>query len=230
MKYNNLTLIGTSHIAKQSLDEVDNAITQLKPDIIALELDRKRIYALMHPQKSRLRIYDIRHIGIKGFIFSIVGAWVEKKLGQLVGVKPGSEMKHAIRLAKKHKIKLALIDQDIEITLKRFSKALTWKEKWNFVADIFKAVILRKKEIDFDLTKVPSKKIIETLMQKTKERYPSIFKVLVTERNYVMANNLYNLMEKNTDKQLLAIVGAGHEEEIIRLIKEPRIRYSVTFD
>ncbi len=228
MQYNNLTIIGTSHIAKQSLDEVNDAVAKINPDIIAIELDKRRIYALMHDEKRRPRLSDIRHIGLKGFIFSIIGAWVEKKLGQLVGIKPGSEMKQAVKLAKKNKIRLALIDQDIEITLRRFSKTLTWKEKWNFLADIFKAVVLRKKEIDFDLRKVPDKKIIEKLMNQTRKRYPNIYKVLVTERNEVMANNLADLMEKNNDKKILAIVGAGHEEEILRIIKEPMISYSVT--
>lgn len=221
-------MIGTSHIAKQSLDEVNNAITNIKPDIIAIELDKKRLYALMHPQKRRIRLYDIRHIGLKGAAFSIIGAWVERKLGQLVGVKPGSEMKQAVKLAKKHEIQLALIDQDIEITLRRFSKALTWREKWNFISDIFKAVVLKKREIDFDLRTVPNKNVIEKLMEQTKKRYPHIFRVLVTERDEVMANNLSNLMEKHSDKKILAIVGAGHEEEIIRLIREPRIRYSLS--
>ena len=101
MQYNNLTIIGTSHIAKQSLDEVNDAVAKINPDIIAIELDKRRIYALMHDEKRRPRLSDIRHIGLKGFIFSIIGAWVEKKLGQLVGIKPGSEMKQAVKLAKK---------------------------------------------------------------------------------------------------------------------------------
>jgi len=129
MKYENLTIIGTSHIAKQSLEDVEKAIVEGKPDIIALELDRKRLYSLFKKDRNKIRIYDIRKIGVKGFVFSLIGAWAEKKLGKLVGVAPGSEMKKAVILAKKHKIKVALIDQDIEITLRRFSKSLTWKEK-----------------------------------------------------------------------------------------------------
>ena len=42
-------------------------------------------------------------VGIKGFLFAILGRWVSKKLGNLVGVKPGSEMLTAMKLAKKHK-------------------------------------------------------------------------------------------------------------------------------
>jgi len=180
----------------------------------------------MHGKKARISINDIRKIGIKGFLFSLIGAWAEKKLGELVGVSPGSEMISAIKLAKKKKIGIALIDQDIEVTLKRFSETLTWKEKWNFIVDIIKAVVFKKKEIEFDLTKVPSKKIIKKMINKVKERYPNIYKVLIEERNYVMGNNLRELIGRNKDKKILAIVGAGHEDDLVGIIRKPSITYS----
>ncbi len=225
--YKNLSIVGTSHIAKQSLDEVKAMIEYTKPDIVALELDKKRLYALIHGKKGRISIYDLKRIGVKGFVFSLIGAWAEKKLGEFVGVSPGSEMVSAINIAKKNKIEIALIDQDIEITLKRFSQTLTWKEKWNFLVDIIKAVVFRKKEIEFDLTKVPSRDIIKKMINKVKKRYPNIYKVLIEERDYIMGNNLKELMVKNEDKKILAIVGAGHEEDLIRIIRKLRITYSV---
>ena len=225
MIYNNLTIIGTSHIAKQSLEEVEKAIVEGKPDIVALELDRRRLYSLFK-KPGKIRIYDIKRVGIKGFVFSLIGAWAEKKLGEIVGVAPGSEMKKAVRLAKKNKIKIALIDQDIEITLQKFSKSLTWKEKWNFIVDIIRAIFVRKKVIEFDLTKVPSKKIIKKLVSQVKKRYPNVYNVLIEERNHVMAENLIKIMELYPDKKILAIIGAGHEDDILKLIKTPSISYS----
>lgn len=220
MKYKNLTVIGTSHIAKQSLEEVKQAIEEQHPDIVALELDEPRLHALMSPKKEKLRFYNIFRVGIKGFIFSLIGAWAEKKLGDYVGVSPGSEMKQAVRLAQKNNLKLALIDQNIEITLKKLSKSITWKEKWNFIADIFKAVVLRKKEVEFDLTTVPDKELINILVDKVKKRYPSIYNVLIKERNEIMSKRLMRLMKEKPDEHILAIVGAGHEEDIISLIKK----------
>ena len=224
MKYKNLTLIGTSHIAKQSLEEVENAINTLKPDIICLELDKKRLYALVNNVKSnKITLRNIRRIGLKGFLFSLLGAYAEKKLGQHVGVSPGSEMLKAIHLAKKNKIKIMCVDQDIEITLKRFSKEFTWKEKWRIIKDILKAVILRKKEVDFDLRTVPNKNIINKLIKKVKKRYPNLYKVLIEERNEYMASKLARIIKIHEDKKILAIVGAGHEEELIKLIKNKKI-------
>jgi len=225
MKYKNLVFLGTSHIAKQSLGEVKRHIEEEKPSIIALELDRKRLHALMSKAKRMLELRSIRSIGLKGFLFSLFGAWAEKKLGKLVGVAPGSEMKEAVKIAKRENIEIALIDQDIEVTLQRLSKAITWKEKLNFLIDLLKALFLRKKEIEFDLTTVPDKKMIRKLTSRLKERYPNFYKVLIEERNVVIANNIRKLMASN-NKKILVILGAGHIDEVLELVKEPEISFS----
>lgn len=225
MRYKNLTVIGTSHIAKQSLKEVESTIIKQKPDIIALELDQKRFIALTQEKQRKLRLKDIKRIGFKGLLFNLIGAWIEQKLGKLVGVKPGSEMIHAIKLAKKHKKNIALIDQDIEITLSRISSSLTWKEKFNFIVDIFKGIFFKKSELKklgidkIDLTKVPTQKVVDKIIKEVKKRYPNLYRVLIEERNQIMASNLHELMSLNPDKKILAIVGAGHEKDIIKIIK-----------
>ena len=228
MNYKNLVFLGTSHIAKQSLEEVKEHISKEKPGIIALELDKKRLYALMQKHR-KFGLGMVRKIGIKGFLFSLLGAWAERKLGKLVGVVPGSEMKLAVRLAKKNNLKTALIDQDIEITLKRLSKALTWKEKRNFVVDVIKAFFAGKKELDFDLRTVPSNKVIKKLVVKLKERYPNVYKVLIEERNEIIAENLKKLMNSHSNKKILVILGAGHVEDVLELIKikeEPNVSFT----
>ena len=226
MKYKNLVFLGTSHIARQSLEEVKSYIEKEKPDIIALELDKRRLQALMQRGPRKIELRNIKHVGLKGFLFSLFGAWAEKKLGKLVGISPGSEMRQAVRIAKKNKTSIALIDQDIEITLKRLSKSITWKEKWNFLTDLAKALFLRKHEIEFDLAKVPDKTIIKKLTGKLKERYPNVYKVLIEERNSVIAKNITKLMEANADKKILVILGAGHIDEVVELIKK---RESISF-
>ncbi len=226
MNYKNLVFLGTSHIAKQSLKDVKKYIDEEKPGIIALELDRKRLRALMSKAHRKIELRNIRKIGIKGFIFSLFGAWAERKLGKLVGVAPGSEMKQAIKIAKNEKIELALIDQDIEVTLQRLSQSITLKEKLNFLIDILKALFIKEKEIGFDLTTVPNKEIIKKLTNKLKERYPNIYEVLIEERNKVIAENIKRLMNSNPNKKILIILGAGHIDDVFELVKEPKIRFS----
>ncbi|MDP4012691.1 MAG: TraB/GumN family protein [Candidatus Nanoarchaeia archaeon] len=218
-QYKNLILIGTSHISIESIKTVKNKILEIKPKIVALELDQQRFNSLMYKKKRKTKLSDIRKIGLTGYIFNIMGAFAEKKLGKLVGVSPGSEMKEAAKAAFKVKADLALIDQDITITLSKLSKRLSWKEKFYFVWDLIQSAFSSKK-IDFDLKKVPSKKTINKMTAHVKKHYPSIYLTLIKERNEYMAKALYKLMKTYPGENLIAVVGAGHEEEMIELIKK----------
>jgi len=211
-------IIGTSHISPESLKKVEQTILEEKPAIVAIELDAKRLFALLHKDKQRLSFKDIKRVGFKGWMFAQIGAWAEKKLGAKVGVSPGAEMLRAVAAAQKTGARIALIDQDIDVTLKKISHALTWKEKWNFAKDLFKGVVLRK-GIKIDLSKVPSQKLIEKLMNDVKKRYPSIYKVLVHERNKYMAKKLAKITQYHPDAYIIAVVGAGHEKEMTKLLK-----------
>jgi len=219
MRYNNLTIIGTSHIAKESIDEVKRFILEEKPEIIALELDKLRFLALLNKKKKGVRVKDLKKIGLTGLIFNLFGAWAEKKLGKLVDTKPGAEMLTAIRLAKKEKIPLFLIDQDIRITLSDLSKKITWKEKFRLMLDLLFSNFHNTKKVKIDLNKVPDEKTINQMTKEFKKRYPSLYEVLVTKRNKTMAKNLNKLLTKEHKKEILAIVGAGHEKDMIDLLK-----------
>ncbi|MBT4174788.1 hypothetical protein HOC80_04285 [archaeon] len=224
IQYENLVLIGTSHIAIESVNEVKRVIKDLEPGFVALELDRGRFMGLMSKERKRLSLGDIRKFGVKGFLFNLFGAWVEDKLGRVVKVKPGSEMKAAVFSAAKIKSKVVLIDQDISITIRNLVQGVTFKEKWRFFTDIIKGFLYKKKMVaefgNIDLRKVPSEKVIIKVVKRVEERYPSVFKALIDDRNKVMAKKLVNLMTKFPDTKIVAVVGAGHVEGMLALIKK----------
>lgn len=212
-----LQIIGTSHISPESVRKVEEKILEKKPTMVAIELDRGRFAALLS-QKRRTRLSDIRHIGVKGWLFAMIGAWAEKSLGAKVGVSPGTEMLTAAKAAQKVDAKIALIDQDISITLRRLSKEITWKEKWNFFVDVIKGVIFRQ-GVKIDLAKVPPKELIKKLVRDVKKRYPSIYQVLIVERNEIMAKHLAHLLLTHPESYIIAVIGAGHEDEVRELVK-----------
>ncbi len=242
LDFKNVKLIGSSHIAKESVKEIKNACEEFKPDMIALELDSTRLATLISEMSHKGKNMSIkskgkkRHnralsnifkIGLNGYIFSLIGEYAEKKLGKLVGTKPGVDMMTAYKYAMKSKKKVALVDQDIKITLKNLSKTITWKEKWQFVKDLFNAFVLRRPSGDIDveelkgldLNKVPSDELVAKMMNQTKKKYPNLYKSLVTDRNNIMAKNLVILSKKFPDLSILAVVGAGHEKEMGKLMK-----------
>lgn len=208
--------IGTSHIARQSIQEIKRYITQEKPDIVAVELDAQRAAALREKHHNKLSLGQMFQVGVKGYLFAKIGHYVQQKLGKMVGVSPGAEMKMALELAQKHKVQIALIDQPITVTLRNFSKNLTWREKARFVIDTVKGLIFPKRQLkelgleQFDMSKVPAKELIIKMMDHLKMRYPNIYKTLVEDRNKYMVRNLVRLLRQHPGKKILVIVGAGH--------------------
>ncbi len=213
LRYQNITLLGTSHIAIESIEAVKATIQQEKPSIVAIELDRARLNALLNDDRKKPQLRVIRRIGIKGYIFARIGFYVEHKLGSIVGVSPGTEMLTAYKLAQETHARIALIDQPIDITLRRFSKALTWKEKFRFAKDILTSPF-KKEKITFDLRTVPTKALVKKMVDEVQKKYPNVYTTLILERNIYMAQRLHQLL--HTNETILAVVGAGHEEEILQ--------------
>ena len=217
LKYKNLTIIGTSHIAMQSIKEVEFLILKIRPSILALELDPLRFAALTR-KKRKLNFNQIKKLGFRAYFLSLLGSYIEKKLGKLVKVSPGSEMKKAIALANETKAKIFLIDQDITITLRKLSHSITKKEIFRLLLDFITAPF-KKQKYRIDLTKVPSKKIINEMLNQLKKRYPNIYKTLIKERNLIISKNLKDIMFKYPDEKIVAVIGAGHEDAIIKELK-----------
>lgn len=225
-------IVGTSHVAKQSELNIKNAFLSFQPDFIAIELDKDRLQSLLSPQKkSSPSLRLLRQVGFVGFFFVLIGGYAQKKLGKLVGVTPGTDMLYAVHLANNNSLSLALVDRPIQQTLRRLSKSFTFKEKIRVVGDICKApfqVVFLKlfkskskkivKKGTFDLSSIPEKDVILYLMEMLKKRYPSLYNVLIEERNHYMAKRLVLLAKKNPDKKILAVVGAGHKEGMLKLL------------
>ena len=226
----NLKIIGTSHIAQESMDEVEKYIKSKKPEIVALELDPRRAHALLHGSRSKLSLKMIKVTGVKGFLFLAVASFLQKRIGRLVGVQPGSEMRTALVAAMEEKARIALIDQHLERTMKRLSQRLSWKERLRFGIDVVKGPFSKEmKEFrKMDLRKVPSEKLIAKVLKLVKNRYPNVYKVLVEERNEHMASALVDIMNRHPDTKILAVVGAGHETELSILIRE-KLKKGVTY-
>ena len=220
----NLTIISTSHVAKESVKKVRETIEEQKPEIVAVELDIKRLGALFSPQK-RIPLSMVKRVGVRGFIFLVFARSAQQRIGKWVGVTPGAEMKAAVLAAKKEKAKIALIDRDIEVTIRRLSKALTWREKWRFFKDLVSGLAGRGPKIEgFDVRKVPPSRVIEAAMKYLRKSYPGIYRVLVEERNMVMARNLLKIMEVEKGKRIVVVVGAGHEEGIKELLNSEEFK------
>ncbi len=235
MNLKHLKIIGSSHISQQSVKEVKQAFKIFEPEIVAVELDKNRLASLFDTKKRSNSPALIKKIGLFGYVFLLVAGYVQKKLGKLVNIDPGTEMKTAVILTRKNKVKLALIDQNIGITLARLSKVFNIGIIWRFIVDAFNSMLFPKREMErlgfsnLDLTKVPSEEVIDKMIGELENRYPEFYKVLIADRNKVMAANLMKILEDNPDKKVLAVIGAGHRKGMMDILKHNKVELSYSF-
>src|SRR5262245_5370043 len=121
-------VVGTAHVSRESVELVRQAIEELRPDAVAVELDEKRFEALAQP--ARFEALDLREV-IRSRQLATLGlnltlAAYQRSLGVALGVRPGAELLEAARCAEKAGIPVALCDRDVRITLRRAWRALSF--------------------------------------------------------------------------------------------------------
>ena len=219
-----LTIIGTAHVSEESVKQVNDAIYEQQPDIVAIELDRGRYNRIRNEmagieEDSHIPVTQIikeNKIGV--FLASTLLGYFQSKIGEDVDVKPGSEMIGAIEAAEDLKIPIALIDRDINVTLQRALNKMTFKEKasflWSTISGLFKKDELEE-ELDIEELKNPEN--LDEIMDMFEEISPGAYEVLVKERDAYLAGNIMNLPQEN----VVAVVGAGHKPGINRYLDNP---------
>jgi pheromone shutdown-related protein TraB len=221
-----ISLIGTSHIARQSVIEIKKKIIDDKPEIIAVEIDVMRLQALF-TKKRKIKLSDVFRLGVMGFLFTLIGSYIQRKLGEKVGVAPGSDIKVAIIYAGKIGAKLFLIDRPIVQTMRRLSEAMTFWTKMKFIGYlIFGSLIPSenlKKIKKLDLRKVPEAELIEILSKELKSKFPELYKVLIKERDMYMAKQIEKIANDFPSSDILAIMGAGHVKGVSEYLKKKNI-------
>jgi pheromone shutdown-related protein TraB len=210
-------LIGTVHISQESVDEVREIIKKEKPDVVGVELCDSRYEALKNVKKwEDTNILDIIKQGkIFLFLINLLLSNYQKRLGDKFGVKPGSEFVEAIKVAEKENIKIALIDRDIQTTLKRAWQKMKLKEKLKLMFGVFLGFFEEEEEEDI-IEKLQDKDIINELLNELSNEIPSVKETLIDERDRYLALKIL----QSDAKKFVAVIGRGHMEGVKKALKE----------
>ena len=210
------SIVGTSHVSFESKQRIKKEFANFQPDIIAVELDRARLQGLLRKEKTSLNPSAIFKIGFLGYLFAVIGKLVQNKVGKMTGMQAGEEMLLGVNLAKNNKLILALIDQDIQITLKNLSKKTKIRERFKILKDI---LFSKSKKIKIDVSKIPTDEVILKLTEELRLEYPGMYSALIEDRNKYMAKKAFGLLNQFPDKKVLIIIGAGHKEGLEKHLK-----------
>lgn len=203
-----ITLIGTAHVSKESIEEVTETIKEVKPDCVAIELDEKRANSIQNSEQySQLDIIKVLKRK-EGFLLlaNLILASFQRRMGLNAGVKPGDEMLAAINTSSEMKISFVMVDRPIQITLKRaWAKNSFWGKIKLFALLISSA--FSKEEVDpAEIENLKNNSEMDSMMEDLSNEMPVIKEVLIDERDKYLAAKIWSAQGKN----VVAVLGAGH--------------------
>ncbi|MHC1631837.1 MAG: TraB/GumN family protein [Methanotrichaceae archaeon] len=216
--HHDVIVIGTAHVSEKSVEEVTKIIEELHPDIVAVELCLSRYRAITGQEESgELKIKDLLSEGKLYFVLvQWFLAYVQKKIGAELGIKPGSDMIAAIDTAHKIRARISLVDRDIGITIQRFWSGMKFWDKLRLVASMIPATFGKGEEIDIDT--ITQDDVVTQVIEEFRKISPGAAQALIDERDAYIAKNLIHL---GREGKVVAVVGAGHKEGIGKYLSNP---------
>jgi pheromone shutdown-related protein TraB len=214
-----IIIVGTAHVSEKSVQEVVSKIEEVRPDIVAVELCPARYRALTGQEEDKeIKISELLSGGrLSFFLVQLFLGYIQRKIGDEMGVKPGSEMLAAIEAAKRTGARVALVDRDVGITIQRFWAAMGFWGKIKLIGSLVPAAIgWGEEEIDID--SITQEDIVTQLIGEFRKISPGAANALVDERDAYLARNLILLSKQG---RVLAVVGAGHREGITKHLAHP---------
>lgn len=232
-------VLGTAHISRSSVEDVEQAIAKWKPDVVCVELCRPRHEALLDPDRWKKMDLTkvIREKKLALLASNLILSSFQKKIGDQTGVRPGEEMRRASELAREKGLELVFIDREIRTTLSRaWAKVGFFSKMW--LSSYLLTSLLVKEEVSAEeVEEMKQKDVLEDLFSNLPRQYQSVKEVILDERDAYLAENTRRVALSHAEverhdhetkssskkkRRILSVVGAGHLPGILRTLKENR--------
>ena len=215
-----IILVGTVHVSQESADLVRAVIEEERPDAVCVELDARRYEALSQQQKWEA--FDLKEVirkkQLSTMLANVLLASYQKRLGDQLGVLPGTEMLEAVNVAKKLDIPIALCDRDIRVTMRRAWRSTPFFKKSMLVSSLIVGVFDTKPVSEESLQDLKKQDVLSEMMQELGREVPSLKTVLIDERDRYLAEKTL----RAEGKTIVSVVGAGHVEGIQAILQGER--------
>lgn len=207
-------LIGTAHVSQRSVEEVTLAIETLRPDTVCVELCATRYAALT--DERRFRTLDVPQLireGRAGATLATLALQAfQKRIGDRLGVRPGAELLAAAEAAQRLGATLVLADRDVRITLHRTWANLGALKRATVLVGLFASAFGGDELDEEQVEALKKREHIADLMSELGRKFPDVKVPLIDERDQYLISHV----EAAVGKTVLAVVGAGHIEGMLK--------------
>lgn len=203
-----IVLVGTAHVSRASIEEVERAIDEQNPDTVAIELDENRLENIEN-QDSWKKMDIIKVLkNRQGFLLlaNIVLSSYQKRMGDGAGVKPGDEMMAAIKKARARGIPQVMVDRPVSVTLRRAWAKNSFWGKCKLFSMLIATAFSREQISETEIENLKQSSEMDTMMQELSSYLPAVKSVLIDERDFYLASKIWGC----SGSKVLAVLGAGH--------------------
>ncbi len=223
-----IILVGTVHVSQESADLVRDVIEEEQPDGVCVELDTRRFEALS--QKHKWESLDLKEIirkkQLSTLLANLLLASYQKRLGDQLGVMPGTEMLEAITISKKHDIPIFLCDRDVRVTMRRAWRSTPFFKKSMLVSSLMLSVFDTEPVTEESLSNLKKQDVLSEMMKELGAEVPTLKQVLIDERDQYLAEKIL----QSDGGKVVAVVGAGHVEGMKSVLQQTQRTDLTTLD
>ena len=214
-----LHVLGTAHISARSEQEVDELIRELRPDTVCVELCQSRYDALINPAKWREMdiVQVIRQKRATMLLAHLILSAFQRKLGDRVGIKPGAEMLRAIDVAKETGAELVLADRNIQVTLMRTWRNLSWWDRLKLFGNMTLSLAMQSELDEEEIESLKRDDMLTQVMNAFAQAFPRAKATLIDERDAYLAHRIRHA----PGRTVVAVVGAGHLKGLMAHLQAP---------
>lgn len=209
-----IILIGTAHVSKESIDEVEKEIREEKPDCVAIELDEQRLASLNDSESYKnIDVVKVLKDG-NGFLLlaNLILASFQRRMGQNIGVKPGDEMRAGIRVAEELGIPFVMVDRPVQTTLRRAWAKTSSSGKAKLIGALLGSAFGTDDISTQEIENLKKSNEMDSMMGEISTAMPSVKEVLIDERDFYLASHIWKSISAENDSRnkVVAVLGAGH--------------------
>lgn len=217
MGYSMIILIGTGHVFDLS-SALLKIFDENNPDVVCVELDRQRYNALMmkasNPEGYKAAARQLP------FIYRLLARFQDSMASEY-GVYAGDEMLTAVNYAQGRQLPVAFIDMNAQYLFSKMLRSMSLSEKLKLLLTGFGGFFVSRKRVEKELNKF--EKDFDSYIEQIGEKFPTIKRVLIDERNVYMVQQLSKINEQY--EKIVALIGDGHVPGVSELLKSKDVEF-----
>jgi len=202
-----IVFVSVIHTDLESVKEARRVVREIRPVVVAVELDHDRYHQLMSPPEEG-EIAGVESGDMAQDLMQQL-AILEKSLGEITGSDVGDEMLAAIEEGRAIGAKIALVDRPMSATVQAMLQVPV-DEMYRLTSMLPDAT----KDIEEGgagdlLAMLKEDGAVDDLMEQFRSEFPGLSNVLIEQRDQYVAKALHFILN-DVEGTIVAVLGAGH--------------------